>query len=116
MLTQPAGHTGCENAEIRVRWVSNGKLNVGCWQGDGHTPCVTVCSSSSKKVKVTVGSEVLHFPTAKPSRSARPPLIAEDPADPRHTMKADVTAGAASNQRAAYLRPRGSRWSPPPQS
>src|ERR1700694_4533018 len=116
METQPAGQLGCVKVVIGVRWVSSGKFTLGCVHGDGQTPDVTVFSSSSKKVRFTVGSEVLHLPTVKTRRSASTPLTVLGTDDPRHTLKNDVTFGALSNQRAAYLRPRGSRWSPPPQS
>src|SRR6266498_4647809 len=115
MLTQPAGHDGCVprlGEVICRRWVSRGMLTGGALpQGDTTQPRVTVFSSSSKNVKTMAGSEVVHFPKAVPPSKLSKPVegnATADPADARHTLKKEVTA-AVSNQRAAYLRPRGSR-------
>src|SRR5689334_17546053 len=101
MLIQPAAPVGCEKSVMLRCCVSSGKLNVGCVQGDGHTPWVTVFSSSSKNVRLTVGSLTSQSPPA---------------GEERHTRKLDVIERPRSNQRAAHLRPRGSRWSPKPAS
>src|SRR5687767_13473455 len=109
MLTQPAANDGIDPAkdEMFRRCVSSSKLNEGCVHGEGQTPEVTVFSSSSKKVRVTTGRVSSQSPPGLPSRSVN------DPEEARQMLKFDVTPEVL-NQRAAYLRPRGSRWSPIP--
>src|SRR6478672_10771124 len=89
MLIQPAtAPEGRGKVATAVRWVSSGKLNEGWLHGEGHTPEVTVFSSSSKKVRETTGSVFVHWfapPETGPVRSLR-----ENP-PPRHTRRKELT-------------------------
>src|ERR1700736_5130508 len=93
---------------------------AGGGRGDGRGTVVTVVvfSSSSKNTIDGVGSTEEQVPAVVPvwlvERSFRntPPTEAEA----RHTIQLDVVPPGVplSNQRAAYLRPSGSRSSPKP--
>src|SRR5690242_15428095 len=116
MLTQPAGAEGRAplNAVMFRCCVSSGKLNVLLWQGEGHGPVVVRFSSSSQKVRLTVVSMSLQ-PPVLPVVSKLLSRLVRLFAEARQTEKLEVRPALdALIQRAAYLRPSGSRWSPHP--
>src|SRR5262249_20632272 len=91
MLAHPNGAAGRapENAVMFVCCVSNGKLNVVLWQGDGHGPVVVRFSSSSQNVRLTTGSISLQPPALPVDSKLLSRLVSSFP-DARQTVKFEV--------------------------